>query len=319
MAMEIGGASLEMELDTGATYNRLWRKQPPPMKPSQLKLRTYTGEPLKACGEVTVVVRHHDQAVELPLSVFPGNGASLLGRNWMEKLRLDWQTVHQLHSLKKPTDPFAWFPELFNDDLGTMKDVKASIHVKPNTNQVFCKARMVPYLMKTKVDDELDRLQSANIIEPVTYSQWAAPIVSILKSDGTVRICGDYKVTINWFAHVEQCALPTPEDLFATLAGGVMFSKLDMAHAYQQILIDDDSKHYLTINTHRGLFVSSRLAFGVSSAPPIFQQVIKNLLAGVPQTVVYLDDILVTGASEEEHKATPKEVLRRLAEAGLPL
>ena len=66
ITMEIGGASLEMELDTGATfslisevtYNRLWGKQPPPLKPTQLKLRTYTGEPLKACGEVTVLVRH---------------------------------------------------------------------------------------------------------------------------------------------------------------------------------------------------------------------------------------------------------------------
>ena len=75
--------------------------------------------------------------------------------------------------------------------------------------------------MRTKVDDV-----------PVTYSQWASPIVPILKSGGTVRICGDYKVTVSRFAHVEQYPLPTPEDLFVTLAGGVMFSKLDMAHAY---------------------------------------------------------------------------------------
>ena len=54
-----------------------------------------------------------------------------------------------------------------------------------------------------------------------------------------------------------------------------MFPKLDMAYAYQQFLIDDDSKQYLTINTHRGLFIYNRLAFGVSSAPAIF-----NLSAG---------------------------------------
>ena len=89
----------------------------------------------------------------------------------MGKLRLDWQAVHQLHSPKKLTDPIAWFPGLFNDDLGPMKDVKASIHVKPDANPVFCKAKMVPYVMKTNVDDEFDWFQSANIIEPVTYSQ----------------------------------------------------------------------------------------------------------------------------------------------------
>ena len=123
---------------------------------------------------------------------------------------------------------------------------------------------------------------------------------------------------VNRFAHIEQYPLPTPEDLFATLACGMMFSKLDMVHAYQQILIDDDSKQYLTINTHRGLFVYNRLAFGVS-ASAIFQRAIGNLLAGVPRTVVYLDDILATGASEEEHQTNMKEVLRRLVEAGLRL
>jgi len=109
--------------------------------------------------EVTVVVRHYDEAVELPLLVVPVNGASLLG-----KLHLDWQMVHLLRSLKKPTDPFAWFPEQFNDHLGTMNDVMASIHVKPDASLLFCKARTVSYLMKTKVEIDLNRLQSAKIV-----------------------------------------------------------------------------------------------------------------------------------------------------------
>ena len=86
-----------------------------------------------------------------------------------------------------------------------------------------------------------------------------------------------------------------------------------MAHAYQQIIIDDDSKQYLTIKTHRGLFVYNRMAFGVSSASAIFQRVIENLLPGIPHTVVYLDVILVTGVSEEDHQANMKEALRRHA------
>ena len=85
------------------------------------------------------------------------------------------------------------------------------------------------------------------------------------------------------------------------------------------INIDDDSKQYLTINTHRGLFVYNRIAFGVLSAPAIFQLVIENLLASIPHTVVYLDNILVTGVSEEEHQENVKDVLHWLAEAGLRL
>ena len=134
--------------------------------------------------------------------------------------------------------------------MGTTKDVKAFIHVIPDASPVFYKTKAISYLMRTKVLLSHDSLQSANIIELVTNSQWATPIVPMLKYDGTVHICNDYKVTVNMFAHIEQYPLPTQEDMFATLAGGVMFSKLDMTYVYQQILIDNDSKQYLTINTH---------------------------------------------------------------------
>ncbi|XP_014673257.1 PREDICTED: uncharacterized protein K02A2.6-like [Priapulus caudatus] len=182
-----------------------------------------------------------------------------------------------------------------------MKNVIASIHVKSEATPVFCKARTVPYLMKPKIDQELDRLIEANIIQPVVSAEWAAPIVPILKPDNTIA---------THFRHLK---------ISATLSGGVLFTKLDMAHAYQQIELDERSKQYTTINTHRGLFVYSRLAFGISSAPAIFQRVIENLLAGIPRTAVYLDDILVSGASKEKHQANLEEVLQRLAETGLRL
>lgn len=93
--------------------------------------------------------------------------------------------------------------------------------------------------MKKKVEEELNQLHSAKLIESVAYSQWAAPVVPILKSDGTVHIYGNCKITVNRYAHFKLYPLPTPEDLVATLAGGVMFSKL----AYQQFTSDDDSNH----------------------------------------------------------------------------
>ena len=92
-----------------------------------------------------------------------------------------------------------------------------------------------------------------------------------------------------------------------------------MSQAYQQLVLDDDSKEIVTINTHKGLFSYQRLPFGVSSAPGIFQRTMETILAGVPRVLFYLDDILVTGASQEEHMSNLKEVLSRLQEAGLRL
>jgi len=174
--------------------------------------------------------------------------------------------------------------------------------------------------MRQKVDDELQRLQKEGIIEPVQFAEWAAPIVPILKADKkSVRICGDYKLTVNRTCKLDNYPIPRVEDLFATLSGGKFFTKLDLSQAYQQLLLDEEAKKFVVINTQRGLFQYNRLPFGVSSAPGIFQRAMENLLQGIPNVIVYIDDILVSGASEAEHLVVLRKVLSRLKEAGLRL
>ena len=127
------------------------------------------------------------------------------------------------------------------------------------------------------------------VLEKVKYSDWAAPIVLVPKSDGGIRICGDYKVTINPELKVDQYPVPMAEDLFATLAGGKAFSKLDLSQAYQQVKLEADSCTYVTINTHKGLYQFNRLPFGVASDPAVFQEIMEKLLQGIPGVVVYFD------------------------------
>ena len=191
--------------------------------------------------------------------------------------------------------------------------------MNPEAAPRFFKPRSVPYAMKGKVEEELERLQKLGIIEPVQFSRWAAPIVPVLKEDKTAWICRDYKLTVNQVSKLEEYPLPRIEDLFATLSGGKLFTKLDMSQAYQQLLLDEESKEYVTINTHKGLFKYNRLVFGVASSPAIFQRTMDTLLQGIPHVAVYLDDILITGATEAEHLANLEQVLWRLSEAGLRL
>ena len=145
----------------------------------------------------------------------------------------------------------------------------------------------MPYSMRDKVNQELEKLQQQGIIEPVQFSEWAAPIVPVLKSDGTIRICGDYRLTVNQASLVDTYPIPRIQDLYAKLAGGTKFTKLDMSQAYLQLPLDQESKELVTINTQKGLFHYNRLPFGVSSSPAIFQRVMDSILQGLPGVIVY--------------------------------
>ena len=110
-----------------------------------------------------------------------------------------------------------------------------------------------------------------------------------------------------------------PHPKIIALAGGCSFTKLDLAQAYQQIPLEKSPKQFVTINTHKGLYRYNCLPFGVSAAPAIFQRTMKNLSQGMPHVSIYLDEILVTGASEVVHFKTSDEDFSRLETAGLRL
>ena len=117
----------------------------------------------------------------------------------------------------------------------------------------------MPYTLIEKVDKELSRLQEEGIISPISNSPWASLVVPVLKSDSGIRLCGDYKLTVNRAASMDTYPIPSIHYLFSNLAGGIIFSKLDMSQAYVQLCLDDQSKQFTAINTHPGLFQYNRL------------------------------------------------------------
>ena len=122
--------------------------------------------------------------------------------------------------------------KVFNKGLGTIKGFKADIKLQDDAKSVFCKARPVPYALHQKVE-ELGRLESQGVVKKVERSDWASPIVCVPKKDESIRICGDFKVSINRVLLDNPYPLPDTEDVFATLGGGTVFSKIDSSNAYQ--------------------------------------------------------------------------------------
>ena len=223
----------------------------------------------------------------------------VFGRNWLAAIKLNWTELHKIQS-NKLQDLLEKHTPLFDRKIGTIQGYKADVRLCTDAKPVFKKSRPVSYALQSALSQEIEYLQQEGILEPVESSDWATPLVVVPKTNRQLGVCGDYKVTINQCVEKKVYPLPTTEDLFAQIAGGQVFSKLYMAQAYQQLTLDEDSKKLLVVNTPRGLFQYTRLPYGVSTAPAIFQSVMDRILQGLP-VACYLDDLLIATKTEEEH------------------
>lgn len=320
--LHIQSQSVTMLVDTGAAVSIIsrstYKKHFPnlPLKEFKSKLTTYTGEAIKVLGCAEVDVQYCDQQARLPLVVVEGDGPSLFGRNWLKHIRLNWLRIGSIHhtSIK---DVIISYPEVFKCDVSKFTGPPVKLHIDPAAHPRFFKARPVPYAIKRKVQEAIEENVRQDLWEPIEHSDWATPIVPIVKRDGSVRLCGDYKITVNKVCRVDPYPLPKVEDIFAELQGGQEFTKIDLHSAYSQIPIHTESQDYLTVNTHLGLFRVKRLAFGVNASVGIFQRLMNSVLKGLKGVCVYLDDILVTGRNRAEHLSNVRLVLERLKHAGL--
>ncbi|XP_011859382.1 PREDICTED: uncharacterized protein K02A2.6-like [Vollenhovia emeryi] len=250
---------------------------------------------------------------------------NLLGTDWMEALGL-WDVPISAVCSKVATastpleeEVKSKFPSLFDSSLGLCNKMKASLTLKVGAQPVFRKKRPVPFAAAAQIESELKRLQLLGVIEPVTTSEYAAPLVAVKKRDGRVRICADYSTGLNDALESNQYPLPVHEEIFANIAPFKLFSKVDLSDAFLQIELDDNAKKMMTINTHLGLFQVNRLQPGVKTAPGIFQKLIDEMLKGAKGAFAFIDDIIVGGTDSADHRRNLMEVLKRLQDYGFHL
>lgn len=112
--------------------------------------------------------------------------------------------------------------------------------MKPEHKLKFCQPRVVPYALRPKIEAELNCLAEMGVLSLIQYSECATPIVPVVKKNGAVHICGNFKVTVNPVLHIENYLLPCTEDLFTSLARGQCFSKLDLSYAYLHMRAEEE-------------------------------------------------------------------------------
>lgn len=287
-----------------------------PLARTETTFRSYSNTPIVPLGTADVPVCYKRKTVNLPIYVVAGDCAPIMGREWIHALHVQLPVNHVTGEANAKILQ-SKFPQVFAEGVGKA-NYTASITPKPDAVPVFRKARPVPHALRDRVEAELERLVEQGVLEPVTHSDWATPIVPVIQRD-SIRICADYSQTVNQQIVVPHYPIPRIEELFANLQGGQIFAKLDIRKAYLSIPIDDSTQELLTVNTHRGLYRPKRLMFGVSAAPAIWQKYIDQVLQRVDGVATFFDDILVAGRTHAELQDRLEKVLHRLQDAGLHL
>ncbi|GFT72185.1 uncharacterized protein K02A2.6 [Trichonephila clavipes] len=190
------------------------------------------------------------------------------------------KTEQNLHNLLRE------YKDIFDDKLGEINNYEAKLKLRHGVKPIFCRVRTVPFALKGRVENEIDRLEKEGIIEKFDSSEWATPVVPVVKSDGSIRLCADYSVTLNPNLIVPQHPLPRLDEIFGSLNGGKQFTKLDFKHAYLQMKVHPDSQKLMTINTHKGLYICKRLMYGLNGAPAIWQRYVDGLFQGRRFTLI---------------------------------
>ncbi|XP_038119374.1 uncharacterized protein K02A2.6-like [Culex quinquefasciatus] len=327
VTVELNGMPARLQLDSAAdisvisadVYKQLGC---PAGDPPSINVVNASGDDMGLELEIICTITLNDVVKQGRCFVSQTNDLNLFGAEWIELFGLwdvPFNAVCNQVSMKtypKSAELVNRFKEkystIFSESLGLCTK-------KPGAKPIFRPKRPVPYASVEKIEAELDRLQSLGIITPVSYSEWAAPIVAVRKPNGKVRICADYSTGLNDALEPNHHPLPLPQDIFAKLADKKIFTQIDLSDAYLQVDVDEESRKMLTINTHKGLFQFNRLSPGVKPAPGEFQHIVDSMIADLDDTSCYLDDIIVASNSLDEHIEQLHRLFARIQEYGFHL
>lgn len=180
--------------------------------------------------------------------------------------------------------------------------------------------RKIPFNLWEPVKNTLANMIKEDIIETVEHpTDWLSPMLPVPKKDGrSVRICVDFR-KLNLGLKREAYHIPTFEELSFKLAGATIMSKLDAASGFFQIPLHENSRDFTAFLTPFGRYRFKRLPMGVNLAPEIYQRKMCDLLKDIQGVIIYMDDVIVFGKSQESHDNILKLVLDRIDHSGLKL
>ena len=321
MQFKVNNKMVTFEVDTGSYLSTISKDELIGMSnvhvvDTSRKARGYGDSLVNFLGQSDLNVSYNNVTVNHTFMIVDSRRVSLLGRDLCDKFNLKFAVPSDINRIDY--DVLSKHKDYLSDNFKSC--VRETVTLDINSSKtVFMKSRSVPSRLRDLIKDELSKLEKSGIISKVYNSKWASPCVNVLKSNNKIRICGDYSTTINKHMDLIQYPLPSIEDVLGEIGNAKVFSKIDCQNAYLQIPLDDQSKDLTTVNTICGLYRYNYLPFGLCNSPGIFQAFMCKILAGIPNLIIYQDDILVMTSNRDEHCIILDKVLTALRKAGVKI
>jgi hypothetical protein len=207
------------------------------------------------------------------------------------------------------------FLDVFPEELLSMppnRDIELMIDLMPDTAPIYKN----PYRMATpqlvELKEHIKELLETGYSRP-SSSSWGAPVIFVLKKDGTQRLCMDYRA-LNEVTVKNKYPLPRIDDLFDQLWGACVLSKIDLRSGYHQLKIREYDILKTSFISRYGQYECMVMSFGLTNALAYFIYLMNNVFMEYLDKffVVFIDDILVYSKSEEEHEEHLRLVLQKL-------
>ena len=206
-------------------------------------------------------------------------------------------------------------PQLFRDTPGLTKVVTHDIEVVNDAAPI----KLAPYRVhpsKVKlVREEIESMLQMGLIRE-GMSEWCAPVVLVPKSDGSTRLCIDYR-RVNAVTKKDSFPLPRIDECIESIGRANFITKLDLLKGFWQIGLSERAQEICCFSTLGQTYLPSVLPFGLCNSPPTFMRLMSSVLAGIPNVVCYIDDIVCYTETWESHLKVLESVFVALESAGL--
>ena len=210
------------------------------------------------------------------------------------------------------------FKPIFDGTLGHWKTEPVDLELKdPNGKPFHTKPYPVSYSQEKKLREEVDRMCEQKVLRKINRSEYASPMFTISKPDGTLRSLADLR-ELNKRIKRKPYPIPKIQDMLLKLEGFLFATSLDLNMGYYHIELTPNAAHLCTAVLPWGKYEYVHLPMGLCNSPDIFQEKMTELMEGLEFARAYLDDLLIISKmSFDEHLEHLDQVFTRLLDAGL--